>query len=58
MEKVVFDMAGERSLIVEDQCAVAYGVESALASKGFAVLWVATGQKALDFVHSENPHIS
>ena len=50
-------MAGERVLIVEDDRAVARGLEFALANEGFAVLWAKTGQQALDLAGSQDPHI-
>jgi DNA-binding response OmpR family regulator len=50
-------MAGERVLIVEDDRAVARGLEYGLASEGFAVLWARTGQQALNLAVSEDPHI-
>jgi DNA-binding response OmpR family regulator len=50
-------MAGERILIVEDERAVARGLEYGLASEGFTVLWADTGQRALELASSENPHL-
>jgi DNA-binding response OmpR family regulator len=50
-------MAGERILIVEDDRAVARGLEYGLKSEGFAVLWAQNGQRALDLARSENPHL-
>jgi two-component system alkaline phosphatase synthesis response regulator PhoP len=50
-------MAGERILIVEDERAVARGLEYALAKEGFAVLWAETGQQALDLARSRDPHL-
>jgi DNA-binding response OmpR family regulator len=44
-------------LIVEDDRAVARGLEYGLANEGFAVLWAKTGQQALDLAVSEDPHI-
>jgi len=40
-------MAGERILIVEDERAVARGLEYGLTSEGFTVLWADTGQQGL-----------
>ena len=50
-------MAGERILIVEDERAVARGLEYGLASEGFGVLWAETGQQALDLARSRDPHL-
>ena len=50
-------MAGERILIVEDERAVARGLEYALAKEGFAVLWAETGQQALDLARTRDPHL-
>jgi DNA-binding response OmpR family regulator len=50
-------MAGERILIVEDERAVARGLEYGLTSEGFTVLWADTGQRALELARSQNPHL-
>ena len=50
-------MAGERILIVEDEPAVARGLEYALTKEGFVVLQAATGQQALDLAHTRDPHL-
>jgi DNA-binding response OmpR family regulator len=50
-------MAGERILIVEDERAVARGLEYGLSNEGFAVLWAETGQQALDLARSRDPHL-
>ncbi len=50
-------MAGERILIVEDDRAVARGLEYGLADEGFEVLWAETGQQALDFARDRDPHL-
>ncbi len=50
-------MAGERILVVEDERAVARGLEYGLQSEGFAVLLAATGQRALELARSEDPHL-
>jgi DNA-binding response OmpR family regulator len=50
-------MVGERILIVEDERAVARGLEYGLASEGFAVFWAGTGRQALDLARSEDPHL-
>ncbi len=50
-------MAGERILIVEDEHAVARGLEYGLARAGFEVLWADTGQRALDLACSHDPHL-
>jgi DNA-binding response OmpR family regulator len=50
-------MAGERILIVEDERAVARGLEYGLAVEGFVVLWAETGQQALDLARTRDPHL-
>jgi len=50
-------MAGERILIVEDERAVARGLEYGLTNEGFVVLWAETGQQALDLTRSRDPHL-
>lgn len=50
-------MAGERILIVEDERAVARGLEYALTREGFQVSWADTGQKALALARSQDPHL-
>jgi DNA-binding response OmpR family regulator len=50
-------MAGERILIVEDERAVARGLEYGLTSEGFMVLWADTGQRALELARSQDPHL-
>ena len=50
-------MTGERILIVEDERAVARGLEYGLTSEGFTVLLAGTGQLALDMARSQNPDL-
>jgi DNA-binding response OmpR family regulator len=50
-------MSGERILIVEDERAVARGLESALSHEGYDVSWTSTGQQALRLAHSQDPHL-
>lgn len=50
-------MAGERILIVEDERAVARGLEYALTAEGFSVVWANTGHKALAAATSDNPQL-
>jgi DNA-binding response OmpR family regulator len=50
-------MSGERILVVEDERAVARGLEYGLTSEGFSVLLAATGQAALDLTRSQKPHL-
>ncbi len=50
-------MTGEKILIVEDERAVARGLEYALASEGFTVLWAETGWQALDLARGRHPHL-
>ena len=50
-------MSAERILIVEDERAVARGLEYGLAKEGFSVLVAETGQKALDMARTKKPHL-
>jgi len=50
-------MAGEHILIVEDERAVARGLEYGLASEGFVVLCAETGRQALDLARARPPHL-
>jgi DNA-binding response OmpR family regulator len=50
-------VAGDRILIVEDEHAVARGLEYALASEGFTPLVAGTGRQALDLARSQRPHL-
>lgn len=50
-------MAGERILVVEDEPAVARGLEYGLTSEGFHVLRAETGEKALALARSRDPHL-
>jgi DNA-binding response OmpR family regulator len=50
-------MSGERILIVEDEHAVARGLEYGLKHEGFEVLWAETGQRALELVRERDPHL-
>lgn len=50
-------MAGERILIVEDERAVARGLEYGLRAEGFEVLLANTGQSALAMARRESPHL-
>lgn len=50
-------MAGECILVVEDERAVARGLEYGLSSEGFVVLCAATGRQALELVRREAPDL-
>jgi DNA-binding response OmpR family regulator len=50
-------MTRERILIVEDEYAVARGLEYGLTQAGFDVLWADTGRRALELAHSHDPHL-
>ena len=50
-------MSGERNLIVEDERAVARGLDYSLTREGFEVLWAETGQSALDLTRMREPHL-
>lgn len=47
----------QRILIVEDERAVARGLEYALKAEGFAVSWAETGRQALDLARCELPDL-
>jgi two-component system alkaline phosphatase synthesis response regulator PhoP len=50
-------VAGEQILIVEDERAVARGLEYSLVSEGFTVLWAKTGEQGLELARSQHPHL-
>jgi len=50
-------MVGTRILIVEDEHAVARGLEYALSKEGFTVSWAMDGRQALDLTHKEDPRL-
>jgi len=50
-------MSAERILIVEDERAVARGLEYGLTSEGYDVLWASTGRQALQLARSQEPHL-
>jgi len=50
-------MAGERILVVEDERAVARGLEYALQDEGFSVLSAETGKQALDLARTQDPKL-
>jgi DNA-binding response OmpR family regulator len=50
-------MSGERVLIVEDEPAVARGLEYGLESDGFQVRWAANGSTAFEYVRTFEPHL-
>ncbi len=50
-------MNAQKILIVEDEQAVAKGVEYALQSEGYETLWADTGRKALQLVSQKSPHL-
>jgi two-component system response regulator VicR len=50
-------VAGECILIVEDERAVARGLEYGLRAEGFETLWAANGQQALDLARTQNPQL-
>ncbi len=50
-------MTGERILIVEDERAVARGLEYGFKREGYAVLLAETGRDALDLARNKDPHL-
>lgn len=55
--RIVNSMAGERILIVEDERAVARGLEYALQDEGFTVLCAETGGQALNLARTQDPKL-
>ena len=47
----------DRILIVEDERAVARGLQYGLQQEGFEVLWAETGRRAIDLAQSQNPSL-
>jgi DNA-binding response OmpR family regulator len=50
-------MTGERILIVEDERAVARGLEYGFEREGYAVLLAETGRRALELARKDDPHL-
>lgn len=50
-------MSGERILIVEDERAVARGLEYGLKAEGFTVFRAETGNQGIEIAREENPHL-
>ena len=50
-------MSGEHILIIEDERAVARGLEYGLTSEGYDVSWASTGRQALQLARSQDPHL-
>jgi DNA-binding response OmpR family regulator len=50
-------MAKERILIVEDERAVARGVEYALRAEGFTVLWAENGRQGIEMAQNQSPQL-
>jgi two-component system response regulator VicR len=50
-------VAGEHILIVEDERAVARGLEYGLKAEGFAVSWAETGRQGLELARRADPHL-
>jgi DNA-binding response OmpR family regulator len=50
-------MPSERILIVEDERAVARGLEYALQDEGFIVLYAETGREALELARTQDPNL-
>lgn len=50
-------MAGEKILIVEDEPAVARGLQFGLEKEGFTVLWAKNGSQALQYADDEDPRL-
>lgn len=50
-------MSGERILIVEDDRAVARGLQYGLQTEGFQPLWAGTGKDALAVARADQPHL-
>lgn len=50
-------MTQNRILIVEDEPAVARGLEYALTNEGFHVAWAQNGERAMQLLQTEKPHL-
>lgn len=50
-------MSQERILIIEDERAVARGMEYGLKAEGFTVLWADTGRKGIELARDQTPHL-
>jgi DNA-binding response OmpR family regulator len=50
-------MSREKILIVEDERAVARGIEYALKAEGFLVLWAESGRQAVQMAREQAPHL-
>ena len=50
-------MSGERILIIEDERAVARGLEYGLKAEGFTVFRAETGNKGIEITCEQNPHL-
>lgn len=50
-------MSDERILVVEDERAVARGLEYSLRKEGYEVLWAETGEEALALARARDPHL-
>lgn len=50
-------MANEKILIVEDERAVARGLEYGLSSEGFRTVWAENGARAIDLFRQEQPDL-
>lgn len=50
-------MTDHRILIVEDERAVARGLEYALKGEGYTVLWAQSGRQALELSERQHPHL-
>lgn len=50
-------MSGERILVVEDEYAVARGLQYGLELEGYDVIWAENGQAALKYTLENHPHL-
>lgn len=50
-------MSNERILLIEDERAVARGIEYALKAAGFVVLWAETGKRGIELAQEQAPHL-
>lgn len=50
-------MSRERILIIEDERAVARGIEYGLKAEGFTVLWAENGRKGIEMARDQSPHL-
>lgn len=46
-----------QTLVIEDEPAVAHGLQAGLERKGYAVTWKATGREGVSYARDQGPHL-